>query len=282
MAGQVRSRAEILLQAVNSLPPLPAVAMRVMQVSQDPRASASDLALVVSADPGLSATILRVANSAAYARAKQVTSVQEALVVLGFVQARNIAVSGAITSRYAPDALNALFRIDAFWRHSIAVGFRASELAGKSRRLDVPSAFTAGILHNMGRLAMFYADPAGLDQVVAEMLRSGRPLEDVEREMLGYDHAEVGGALARRWRLPADIADAVSKHHAAADLPEITLASVVAQANEFCMEHGIYPGYVVPGAEDVKSTPELARLMKRVDQLMTLITGPAEPVRVVA
>lgn len=281
MAGQVRSRAEILLQAVNSLPPLPAVAMRVMQVSQDPRASASDLALVVSADPGLSATILRVANSAAYARSKQVTSVQEALVVLGFVQARNIAVSGAITARYAPDALNALFRIDAFWRHSIAVGFRASELAGKSRRLDVPSAFTAGILHNMGRLAMFYADPAGLDQVVAEMLRSGRPLEDVEREMLGYDHAEVGGALARRWRLPADIADAVSKHHAA-DLPDVTLASVVAQANEFCMAHGIYPGYVIPDAEDVEGTPELARLMKQVDQLMTLITGPAEPVRVVA
>jgi len=281
MAGQVRSRAEILLQAVNSLPPLPAVAMRVMQVSQDPRASASDLALVVSADPGLSATILRVANSAAYARSKQATSVQEALVVLGFVQARNIAVSGAITARYAPDALNALFRIDAFWRHSIAVGFRASELAGKSRRLDVPSAFTAGILHNMGRLAMFYADPAGLDQVVAEMLRSGRPLEDVEREMLGYDHAEVGGALARRWRLPADIADAVSKHHAA-DLPDVTLASVVAQANEFCMAHGIYPGYVIPDAEDVEGTPELARLMKQVDQLMTLITGPAEPVRVVA
>ena len=139
------------------------------------------------------------------------TSVQEALVVLGFVQARNIAVSGSIAARYAPDALNALFRIDAFWRHSIAVGFRASELSGKSRRLDVPSAFTAGILHNMGRLAMFYADPAGLDQVVAEMIRSERSLEDVEREMLGYDHAEVGGTLARRWRLPADIADAVAK-----------------------------------------------------------------------
>lgn len=282
MAGdQVRSRAEILLQAVNALPPLPAVALRVMQVSQDPRASASDLALVVSADPGLSATILRVANSAAYARARQVTSVQEALVVLGFVQARNIAVSGSIAARYAPDALNALFRIDAFWRHSIAVGFRASELAGKSRRLDVPSAFTAGILHNMGRLAMFYADPAGLDQVVAEMMRSGRSLEDIEREMLGYDHAEVGGTLARRWRLPADIADAVAKHHAT-DIPENTLASVVAQANDFCMAHGIFPGYVIPDAEVEPETPELTRLMKQVDQLMTLITGPAEPVKVVA
>ena len=87
--------------------------------------------------------------------------------------------------------------------------------------------------------------------------------------------------VSRRWRLPADIADAVAKHHAT-DIPENTLASVVAQANDFCMAHGIFPGYVIPDAEVEPETPELTRLMKQVDQLMTLITGPAEPVKVVA
>lgn len=109
--------------------------------------------------------MLKIVNSAAYRRSREITSVQEALVILGFVQARNVAISGAIAGAYAPDATNALFRIESFWRHSIAVAFRAAELAGRSRRIDVPTAFTAGILHNMGRLAMFYSDAAGLDQL---------------------------------------------------------------------------------------------------------------------
>ena len=205
------SRAQKLLAAIDALPPLPAVAIRVMEVAQNPKSSASDLALVVSSDPGLSGRLLRVVNSAAYRRSREITSVQEALVTLGFVQARNMAISGAIAGAYAPDALNALFRIEVFWRHSIAVAFKAAEFAGKSRRLDVPSAFTAGILHNMGRLAMYYADAAGLDQAIAAAMARGVFLEAVEGELLGADHAEVGGLLARRWKLPQDIQDAVAR-----------------------------------------------------------------------
>ena len=261
--------------AIDALPPLPAVALRVMQVAQDPKSSASDLALVISADPGLSARILRISNSAAYRRSRDVTSVQEALVVLGFVQARNVAISSAITSAYAPDSLNALFRISAFWRHSLAVAFKASELAGATRRLDVPSAFTAGILHNMGRLAMFHADPAGVDQAVADAIQEGISLEEAESKMLQYNHAELGGALAIKWKLPADIVAAISQHHNA-DSSQVSLASMVAKADQFCVSHEIYPGYVVPVApheEEPEAPAELRRLLKQVDSLMEMVTG---------
>ncbi len=261
--------------AIDALPPLPAVALRVMQVAQDPKSSASDLALVISADPGLSARILRISNSAAYRRSRDVTSVQEALVVLGFVQARNVAISSAITSAYAPDSLNALFRISAFWRHSLAVAFKASELAGATRRLDVPSAFTAGILHNMGRLAMFHSDPAGVDQAVADAMQEGISLEEAEHQMLQYNHAELGGALAIKWKLPPDIVAAISQHHSA-DTRQVSLASVVAQADQFCLSHRIFPGYVVPlppHEEEPEPAPELLRLMRQVDSLMELVTG---------
>ena len=268
------SNRELLIRAVDALPPLPAVALKVMQVAQDPKSSASDLALVVSADPGLSARILRIVNSAAYRRTVEVTSVQQALVVLGFVQARNIAISSAITGGYVPDSLNALFRISAFWRHSLAVGFRASDLAGRNRRLDVPSAFTAGILHNMGRLAMFYADPAGVDQAVARAIGDDRSLEDVEHEMLGYDHAEVGGLLAEKWKLPAEIREAIANHHNGGG-SDSTLAGVVAAADAFCMTHGIFPGYIIPTrVTPVSDLPdEVARLIRQVDTLMELVGG---------
>ena len=272
-----------ITRALDALPPLPAVAMKVMQVAQDPKSSATDLAMVVSADPGLSARILRVVNSAAYRRAKEVTSVQQALVVLGFVQARNIAISSAITSAYTPDSLNALFRISAFWRHSLAVGFRSADIAARGRRLDVPSAFTAGILHNMGRLAMFYADPAGVDQAVALAIGQDRALDEVERELLGYDHAELGGLLAEKWKLPLEIREAVAQHHTHG-ATESSLAAVVAAADEFCVAQGIFPGYVIPPSEarEVVLPDEVSRLLRQVDTLMELVAGASVGVRMVA
>lgn len=268
------SRAQKILAAIEALPPLPAVAIRVMEVAQNPKSSASDLALVVSSDPGLSGRLLRVVNSAAYRRSREITSVQEALVTLGFVQARNMAISGAIAGAYAPDALNALFRIEIFWRHSIAVAFKAAEFAGKSRRLDVPSAFTAGILHNMGRLAMFYADATALDQAIAEAMGRGVTLESVETELLGADHAEVGGLLARRWKLPADIQDAVARHHIA-EPDEVTIAGMVGAADRFVTANGLLAGYVVPPAlgEEAPVLPEFAQLSRQVDSLMELVKG---------
>jgi len=268
------SRAQKLLEAIDALPPLPAVALRVMEVAQNPKSSASDLALVVSSDPGLSGRILRVVNSAAYRRSREITSVQEALVTLGFVQARNMAISGAIAGAYAPDALNVLLRIEVFWRHSIAVAFKAAEFAAKSRKLDVPSAFTAGILHNMGRLAMYYADPAGLDQAIAEAIARGVALEAVEAELLGADHAEVGGLLARRWKLPQDIQEAVARHHTA-EAGEVTLAGMVAAADRFVTGYGLLPGYAVPPApgEEPTVAPEFRQLSGQVDALMELVKG---------
>ncbi|MEO8539320.1 MAG: HDOD domain-containing protein [bacterium] len=268
------SRAQSILAAMEALPPLPAVAIRVMEVAQNPRSSASDLALVVSSDPGLSGRLLRVVNSAAYRRSREITSVQEALVTLGFVQARNMAISGAIAGAYSPDALNALFRIEVFWRHSIAVAFKAAEFAGKSRRLDVPSAFTAGILHNMGRLAMFYADATALDQAIAQAMSRSVSLEEVEVELLGADHAEVGGLLAKRWNLPTEIQEAVARHHKT-DIDEVSLAGVVAAADRFVTANGLLAGYVVPLdlGEVPAYGPEFLQLSRQVDSLMELVKG---------
>ncbi len=266
-----------LKRAVETLPPLPAVAMRVMEVAQNPKSSAADLARVVSADPALSARVLRVANSAAYSRSRVVTSIQEALVVLGFTQARNVAISSAVAGAYAPDALHILFRLDAFWRHSIAVAFKSSEIAEQMRGAgapDAPSAFTTGILHNIGWLALFHADPAGVDQTVAESIRSNLPMEQIEREQLGYDHASLGAALARQWQLPALIIEAIAHHHD--DEPQTgSLAAVIAQADRYCQANGVYPGFFVPPALATKRRPgpEMKRLLDQVDSLIDMILG---------
>jgi len=262
-------------RALQALPPLPAVALRVLQVAQNPRSSASDLALVISSDPGLSARILRIVNSVAYRRSREITSVQEGLVVLGFIQARNIAISSAITSAYSRRATDSFFSIESFWRHAIAVAFKASELATSMRRIDSPTAFTAGIVHDMGRLAMFHASPDEMNRAVELVTTGGVSLEEAEAQILECDHSAVGGELAERWKLPRDVIDAIARHHSASETEE-SLAGVIARADRYCSEHGILPCYAVePDDAAVPEEPEpaLARLTAQVDSLMEIVTG---------
>ncbi len=264
-------------------PPLPAVALRVIQVAQDPHSSASDLALVVSADPGLSARLLKISNSAAYRRSREVTSIQDALVVLGFVQARNVAVSTSITASFPPDSLNALFRVEVFWRHSLAVAFQAADIASRSRAVDPPSAFTAGILHDMGRLAMFYAQPASLDQAIAQVVAGMGTPEAIEAQELNYDHAELGGLLAERWGLPGEVCASIAQHHAIEGDSE-SLAGVVAMADRGCIDAGFLAGYTIPGPEGTLAEPpeSMARITQQVDALMELIENSSPGVKIAA
>lgn len=263
---------------IDALPPLPAVALRVIHLAHDPRSSAADLAMAISSDPALAARVLRVANSPLYRARREIVSVQEALVRLGFVQARNIAVSSAIAGAYAPDARNALFRIEEFWRHSLAVAFKASELAGSQPNGDVPAAFTAGLLHDIGRLALYYADPAGTDQAVARAIAENVSFDAIEEEALGMGHAFVGGQLAERWGLPHATVTAIARHHSN---PEGGLAALVAAADAWCSSRGFLSGYRLPPPAGQRRHLEqdAARLARQVDQLIALITAECAPSR---
>lgn len=260
-----------LFEAVESLPPLPTVAMRVVQLCNDPRSNAADLVTVVSADPGLTARMLRTANSPVYRRLTEVTSIQQAIVAMGFSQARNLALTGALATAYPPEPAGSAFRMSLFWRHSLAVAFRASDLVRRSRAGDPASAFTAGVLNNIGRLVVYHHNRQALEEAVLAAHAEGVPLDDIEQRELGYDHAQAGGLLAIRWGLPGGICAAISRHHQG---PPGSLANAVADADAFCTAHGIGPGYVISGAVDgCEHEADFATLVARVDTLMAAITG---------
>jgi hypothetical protein len=131
----------------------------------------------------------------------------------------------------------------------------------------------------MGRLALFYSDPALVDQAVARALAEDRTLEEVEAE-LGFDHAAAGEQLARKWKLPEAICEAIGRHHEPLDSNQ-TLAGCVAMADRYVVGNGLLPGYIrppEPGTERVP-TPKFAALMKQVDALMELVTGTPVGVR---
>jgi putative nucleotidyltransferase with HDIG domain len=242
----VSNDAEALLDRIEDLPPLPAVAARVMGMADDDRTSAMDLAQVLSTDQALTAKLIRISNSAYYGFARRVSTVREAVVMLGFKQVRQVAVGASLinTFRGAKGGAGDAFNLDLFWGHSVAVAVAGEALAKKTRTARPEDAFTAGILHDIGRLVLRQTMPAEFAEAVALAKTTGVPLHETELQITGYAHDDIGRALGERWKFPAHLVDAVRCHHDLGLTPERDgLPGIVAQVNRLALAYGLYCGY---------------------------------------
>jgi HD-like signal output (HDOD) protein len=165
--------AAALIESIDELPPLPSVAARVMNMADDDRTSALDLAQVLSTDQALTAKLIRISNSAYYGFARRVSTVREAVLVLGFKQVRQMAVGASVMNAFKGSKLSDGFDLDLFWGHSIAVAVAAETLAKKTRVAKPEDAFTAGILHDIGRLVLRQVMPVEFANAVG-MARAGQ------------------------------------------------------------------------------------------------------------
>ncbi len=244
--------AKELLSRVQELPPLPAVAARVMRMADDDKTSAMDLSQVLSADQALTAKLIKISNSAYYGFARRVSTVREAVLVLGFKQVRQVAVGTAIMTAFKGPKRDDVFDLDLFWGHSVAVAVAAEALAKKTRAAKPEDAFTAGILHDIGRLVIRQAMPDEFRTAVTWARNGECSLHEAELEATGYAHDEVGRALGEEWKFPMHLIDAIAGHHNEALTPgNDGVAGVVAQANSMVLHFGLYCGYdleVVPAA----------------------------------
>jgi putative nucleotidyltransferase with HDIG domain len=237
--------AHTLLDSMDTLPAMPAVAARILGFSDD-TASATDVAQVISGDPALTRALLKVANSAYYGFSRQLATVREAVLLLGFKQVRQIAVGASLMSswnrsRGGDDGFN----LDLFWGHTLSVAMLAETGARKFNAARPEEAFTAGMLHDIGVLALRKAMPGQFREVMSVARRGALSLWDAEMECVGFNHAELGGALCERWQLPARLVEAIGRHHDALLSPGFDgLAGVVSFADRVADHHGIHAGYV--------------------------------------
>jgi putative nucleotidyltransferase with HDIG domain len=250
-----------LLNRVDDLPPLPAVAAKVMGMADDDKTSAMDLAQVLATDQALTAKLIRISNSAYYGFARRISTVREAVVMLGFKQVRQVSVGASMMNAFKRDGAGEGFDLDLFWGHSVGVAVAAEALARKTLGAKPEDAFTAGILHDIGRLVLRQGMPREFAAAVA-IARSGElTLHEAELETTGYSHDEIGQALGERWKFPGHLVDAVRCHHdetltATAD----GLAGVVAQANQLMLHYGLYCGYDLDIGEVAPMPTELAQV----------------------
>jgi len=206
---------ESLVADVRDLLSLPEITVQVNAMVEDPRTSAADIGDVISRDPSLTTRLLRIANSPFFGLTSKVATVSRAVAVVGSKKLRDliIATSAIRTFKGVP---NQLVSMDDFWYHSLYCAIAARLLATSRRMPHADSLFTAGLLHDIGQLIIFNRLP----EQAREALRLSTEdpytmdMRHAEQEVLGFDHAQVGGLLLRHWQLPALLEECVTYHHA--------------------------------------------------------------------
>jgi len=203
-----------LLSNVEQLISLPAAYVRLNELVEDPSSSAADIAHVITQDVALTARLLRVANSPLYGLSTQIDTVSRAVTVLGTQQVRNLALATSACKSF--DGIpNELVSMESFWEHSILCALCARTLALKCLKHQREAVFVAGLLHDIGQLVLYRTLPDLSRQTLEACLDSSDELEpqEVEREIIGFDHAEVGSELARSWSLPSSLQECIACHH---------------------------------------------------------------------
>lgn len=262
-----------LVQDVHDLPSMPLVATRIIELLEDKETTVEQLEEVVVTDQALTAKLIRLANSAEYAFGRPSATAREAILLLGFLQVRNIALTSSLTSMFRRRiASDSTFDADLFWAHSLTVAVAAEAAAIATRAARRADAFTAGILHDIGRLLLREQFPHEFELAGRLAMESGIALEEAERRVIGYSHDEVGGALAARWRFPLPLADAIARHHdPRLSLGERRLAGLIAACDRLVLAEGIHCGFYAAGNETTSNpeTEEIARLAGGMDRVLS-------------
>ncbi len=225
-----------VLDRIQKLPSLPSIVMEILESINNDDADISLLSMKIANDQAIVARILRVANSPFYGLSGKIDSISRAISILGFNSLRGLVLAASVIN-LLPNQEKSL-DWTTFWRHSIAAAVCAKVLA-KHAGLNPETAFTAGLLHDIGKLVigvyfpwLFQLDDTG---TMASLER--------EREALGFDHATLGGEVAKRWNFPVTIQQAISLHHTHAGVTkERTLTDVVYIANLFA--HALDAGHI--------------------------------------
>jgi HD-like signal output (HDOD) protein len=206
------------------VPAFPPVAAKLLAMFGQESVQLRDIADVIARDPTFSARVLQCANSVTFGHESEITNVRQALTMLGLDRAQHVTVSLATTAYMQPSVHTE--DLKRCWKHMVACGLLSQAIAAAA---GLPSdvAYTAGILHDIGRLGLLVAYPSEYETVIRDAAERSLDLLDYERERFGVDHCEAGRFLAERWRLPEVFHLVAGRHHDSPDGSQLDLLTIV-------------------------------------------------------
>jgi len=202
-----------LVSDIQGLVSLPEVAIKINSMVDDPNVSVDEIGQLISQDPALTIRVLAIANSPFYGLSSEISTISRAVTVLGTKQLTDVVLSTSTTNAFSGIPIH-LISVDDFWYHSLYCGLLAQELSSKHNPPLRDSMFVAGLLHDIGHLVMFNKIPEKIhDALLRTVQGESLPLYLEEREVIGFDHGQVGAALGRVWNLPAYLIECMEFHH---------------------------------------------------------------------
>ena len=234
-----------IINKVKNLPPISQAALRLVNLLEQSSISNDEIVQVIKCDNVLTAKLLRACNSPYFGLDEPVSSVDQAVLMLGHQQILHIVLTLAFGSAMVVPLPGYAVEANELWRHSLLTATAAEIVAGSGDlNVEAPVAFTVGLLHDIGKLALSQALTPELQIEIRQLIeQQGCPRTDAEKKIMGADHSEVGACLLKSWNLPEDIVEAVANHHHPICLPRPKLSLVAHMAN--CLAHvaGSAPGW---------------------------------------
>ncbi|MER3472461.1 MAG: hydrolase [Armatimonadota bacterium] len=209
-----------LVHTIRDLPALPEVVVRVMRLAEDPRSDAQSIARVIATDQAMAARVLRLANSAFYGLPRRVSTLSEAVVILGFRTIKNLAIAASTFELLNREIAGYWLQRGELWRHSLACAIGAQLIAQRVRLPVTEEAFVGGLLHDIGKVAINLFVREQFDQIMEHALQERIPFVEAEQAVLGFNHAMAGALIAEKWNLPPSLVSVIRYHHQPSQMPE--------------------------------------------------------------
>jgi len=228
-----------LIANLGDLPPLPQVASQVLRVSADPDATAEDLRKVISMDQALTSQILKISNSAMFGMMREVTTLTQAIMTLGFSTIKSVVIASSAKNLYHRGTVGLQERL--IWEHALVSAIASRAFAKSLRFSRIEEAFIGGLLHDIGKSVMGVKFPERYGALLRTVYNEQGVCLQLELDTFGFDHAMVGEALVSQWNLAPSLQAAVRWHHDPLHAPEEfqEVAAIVALANHLALEEKV-------------------------------------------
>ncbi len=235
-----------LVKDVSNLVSMPEVYYRILDLAENENSTAAEIGEVISHDTGLTARLLRIANSAFYGFPSSIETVSRAITVIGLRELRDLVLATSAIDAFEHIPLD-MANMRKFWHHSLYTGVCARILANRAKVLHSERLFVAGLLHDIGHLVMFMKLPGQLRQCMVLAGREDLDIHQAERRLLGFDHAELGAALLTHWKLPPGLAQTTRFHHEPARAEKFQLECAIVHVANILAKHADLADVVAAG-----------------------------------
>lgn len=212
----IDNKVQGVISNIRNLPTPPIVFHQIQKVISDPNVSAAKVAAILAEDPAMSVKVLRLTNSAFYGLNREIESVKQAVVIIGFEAIKNLVLSASVLDMFKGKDFDQDYQ-EKYWRHSLSTAFCCRLLANRLKArgfVDPDAAFSAGLLHDVGKMVISCFLPEEHDKFIAEREGNKELLDyQIEEKTFGYTHAQIGGFLGTQWKIPHKLTEAINFHH---------------------------------------------------------------------